>query len=110
MTELTVEKINELFTINGNGVTFKGDKPIVIDFYANWCGPCKMLKGILKEIEVEGVDIYTLDTELSPSITMAFGISTIPTMLYVTSDGKENKSIGAIPKPVILKNIEKYCF
>jgi len=80
---------------------YKGDKPSIIDFYADWCGPCKMVAPILEELsdEYDGkVDIYKVDTEAEQELAAAFGIRSIPSMLFVPSDNKPQMSQGALPK------------
>jgi len=80
---------------------FEGDKPAIIDFYADWCGPCKMVAPILEELstEYEGkVDIYKVDTEKEQELAGAFGISSIPSILFIPKDGQPQMAQGALPK------------
>jgi thioredoxin len=80
---------------------FKGDKPAIIDFYADWCGPCKMVAPILEELagEYEGkVDIYKVNTEDEPELSGAFGISSIPSILFIPKNEKPQMAAGALPK------------
>jgi len=80
---------------------FKGDKPAVIDFYASWCGPCKVVAPILDELatEYEGkVDIYKIDTENEPELAGAFGIRSIPSILLIPMGEDPQMSMGALPK------------
>lgn len=81
--------------------TFEGDKPCLIDFYADWCGPCKMVAPILDELseEYDGlINIYKIDTEQEQELAGAFNIRSIPTMLFVPADGKPQMAVGALPK------------
>ena len=81
--------------------TFEGNKPCVIDFYADWCGPCKMVAPILEELseEYDGlIDIYKIDTEQEQELAGAFNIRSIPTMLFVPKNGKPQMAVGALPK------------
>lgn len=80
---------------------FEGDKPCVIDFYADWCGPCKAVAPILEELatEYEGkIDIYKVDTEVERELAGAFGIQSIPSLLFVPKNGQPQMAQGALPK------------
>ncbi|MBO7288180.1 MAG: thioredoxin [Bacteroidales bacterium] len=89
---------------------YKGDKPAIIDFYASWCGPCKMLAPVLDELakEYDGkVYIYKVDTEVEEELSQVFGIRSIPTMLFVPMEGKPMMTQGALPKSEIEKMIKQ---
>lgn len=80
---------------------FEGQKPALIDFYADWCAPCKMVAPILEELasEYEGkVDIYKVDTEQEREIAGMFGIQSIPSLLFIPTDGQPQMAMGALPK------------
>ena len=80
---------------------FEGDKPAIIDFYADWCGPCKMVAPVLEELskEYDGkVDIYKVDTEDQQELAAMFGIRSIPSILFIPKDGQPKMSMGAMPK------------
>ncbi len=80
---------------------YKGENPAVIDFYADWCQPCKMVAPILEELSVEykgKVDIYKVDTGVEQELAGAFGIQSIPSILFVPKDGKPQMAMGALPK------------
>ncbi len=88
---------------------FEGDKPCIIDFYADWCGPCKQVAPVLEELakEYEGkVDIYKIDTEDQQELAAAFGIRSIPSMLFCPKDDKPQMSVGALPKESIVTAIK----
>jgi len=79
--------------------TFKGARPAVIDFYASWCGPCKMVAPILDKLaaEFEGkVDIYKVDTEKEQELAALFQIQSIPSILFIPVEGKPQMSVGAL--------------
>ncbi len=80
---------------------FKGTRPAIVDFYADWCGPCQALSPILDEVaqQYEGkVDIYKVDTEATPELTSLFGIKGIPAILFIPLDGEPAMNAGLIPK------------
>lgn len=85
---------------------FKGAIPAVIDFYADWCGPCKMVSPILEQLskEYEGrLNIYKINTETERELAGAFGISSIPSILFIPVEGKPQMSAGAMPKNELKK-------
>ncbi len=89
---------------------YKGDKPAIIDFYASWCGPCKMLAPVLEELakEYEGqIYIYKVDTEAEEELSRAFGIRSIPTILFVPMNGQPMMTQGALPKAELDKIIKE---
>ncbi len=80
---------------------YEGDLPSIIDFYADWCGPCKMLSPIIEELSQEysgKVNFYKVDTEAEQELAGAFGIRSIPSMLFIPSDEKPQMAAGALPK------------
>jgi thioredoxin len=80
---------------------FEGDKPAVIDFYADWCGPCKMVSPILEELSDEysgKINIYKVDTEAEQELAGLFGIRSIPSILFIPIDEKPQMAAGALPK------------
>jgi thioredoxin 1 len=80
---------------------YEGNLPCLIDFYADWCGPCKMVAPILEELstEYEGkINIYKVDTEAEQELAAAFGIKSIPSLLFCPMDGKPQMAMGALPK------------
>ncbi len=94
---------------------YKGELPAIIDFYADWCGPCRMVAPILEEIakDYEGqLVVYKVDTEREQELASVFGIQSIPTLLFVPMNGQPQAAMGALPrqtfdqaiKDVLLKN------
>ena len=80
---------------------YKGELPAVIDFYADWCGPCKMVAPIIEQLSEEysgKVNFYKIDTESEQELAMAFGIQSIPSLLFIPKDGKPQMAAGALPK------------
>jgi len=83
---------------------YEGKIPCLIDFYADWCGPCKMVAPILEELskEYDGkINIYKVDTEAEQELAAAFGIRSIPSMLFCPMDGKPQMAMGALPKQAL---------
>lgn len=80
---------------------FAGDVPAIIDFYADWCGPCKALAPLLEELQKEyngKINIYKVDTEAEQELSGAFGIRSIPSLLFCPKGEKPQMAQGALPK------------
>ncbi|MFH1725008.1 MAG: thioredoxin [Elusimicrobiota bacterium] len=95
---------------NGKEWKFAGDLPCVVDFYADWCGPCRTLAPVLQEIADEHagkVDVYKVNTEDQQELASVFGISSIPTLLFIPKDGKPRMALGSLPKKIIEKGIRE---
>jgi thioredoxin 1 len=89
---------------------FEGELPCIVDFYADWCGPCKMVEPILQELaqEYQGkLDIYRVDTEAQQELAAAFGIQSIPSILFVPLNDKPQMAVGALPKNALEKAIKE---
>ena len=88
---------------------FAGELPCLIDFYADWCSPCKMVAPILEELAVEykdKINIYKVDTEDQQELAGVFGIRSIPSLLFCPADGAPQMAMGALPKDTFRKVIE----
>ena len=109
MTEhLTVDTFKEkVFNFDENKEwKFEGEKPCIIDFYADWCAPCKMVAPVLEELSVEydgKLDIYKVNTEEQRELSAIFGIQSIPSLLFVPKDGQPQMAMGALPKDTLEK-------
>lgn len=89
---------------------YEGDIPCIIDFYADWCGPCKMIAPILEELseEYEGkIKIYKVDTEAEQELSAAFAIRSIPSMLFCKPDEQPQMAQGALPKQELERIIKE---
>lgn len=112
MEHLTLETFKtKIFNWEKNSEwVFEGQRPAIIDFYAEWCAPCKMIAPILDELSQEyagKVDIYKLNTEKEQEVAAMFGIRSIPTVLFIPLDSKPQLSVGALPKTAFVDAIEK---
>jgi thioredoxin 1 len=85
---------------------FEGEIPCIIDFYADWCGPCKMVAPILEDLakEYDGkLNVYKIDTEAEQELASVFGIRSIPSLLFVPKEGQPQMAMGALPKETFVK-------
>ena len=88
----------------------RAEKPVIVDFYAEWCGPCKMVSPILESLSEEykgKINIYKIDTDKENELAGAFGISSIPSILLVPKKGKPQMQMGAMPKEAFVKAINE---
>jgi len=85
---------------------FEGTKPCIIDFYADWCGPCKMVAPVLEDLaeDYDGkIDVYKVNTEEEQELAAAFGIRSIPSFLFIPAVGQPQMAMGALPKETFVK-------
>ena len=104
-TEGFVQKVAD---INNPEWKYLGDKPAIVDFYADWCGPCKAIAPILEEIAKEKagqIYVYKVNIDYSPEIAAAFRVSGIPTLLFIPKDDEPQVVVGGIGKADIEKKI-----
>jgi len=90
--------------------SYKGQLPVLIDFYADWCSPCKIVAPILEELseEYEGrLTIHKVDTEVEVELASVFGIRSIPTFFFIPIDGDPMMQPGALPKKAFKQIIEE---
>ena len=102
---------NTLAITDGNfdEVVKNSDKPILIDFWAEWCGPCKMLSPIVEELakEYEGrAIIASVDVDSNPNVSAKFGIRSIPTLLFFKDGEIVDKQVGFVPKAALEQKLE----
>lgn len=112
MEHLTVETFKKkVFDYDKNkDWKYEGELPAIIDFYADWCGPCKMVAPVLEELsgEYDGkITIYKVDTEAEQELAAVFGIRSIPSILFIPKDGQPQMSMGAMPKEGFVQAINE---
>jgi len=89
---------------------YEGSKPAIIDFYADWCGPCRQLSPLVEEVAKEyagKIVVYKVDTDKEKILSQSLGISGLPTLLFIPAQGKPQMSMGAIPKESLIKAINE---
>ena len=91
------------------GFKYLGEKPCIIDFYADWCAPCKVLSPILKEISEEDSDvvIYKVDVDNEPDLANLHSIRSIPSLLFIPLEGTPSMHNGLMPKDEIIETMKK---
>ena len=106
--------IERIFDYNNSDEwNYKGDKPAIIDFWAAWCGPCRQIAPVLEEIAAEyGDDIYVykVNVDEQTELARAFGIRSIPTLLFVPMEGMPQAVMGSAPKSKIKNSVETILF
>ncbi len=107
------EFLNKVYNFekNPNAWKFEGNKPAIVDFFATWCGPCKALSPIMEELAQEyngKVDIYKIDVDQEEELAAAFGVRSIPTLLFIPMQGKPTITQGAMPKAELKRMIDEH--
>jgi thioredoxin len=99
--------LNRIFNYEQNkDWKFEGEKPCIIDFYADWCGPCKVVAPVLEELanDFDGkINVFKVDTEEEQELASVFGIRSIPSFLFIPATGQPQMAMGALPKETFIK-------
>ncbi|GAB5525377.1 MAG: thioredoxin [Roseivirga sp.] len=102
-------KAIELTESNFEEVVLKSDKPVLVDFWAEWCGPCRMVGPVVEEIAGEYADsavVGKLDVDANQALSIKYGIRSIPALLFFKGGEVVDSQIGAVPKPVLVNKLE----
>lgn len=98
------------YTTGSTDWKYKGDKPAIIDFYATWCGPCRMIAPILKDLAKEYKDqivVYKVDTDKEKDLSASIGIQSLPTVVFIPKNGQPQVIVGAADKATFKRPIEE---
>jgi thioredoxin len=109
LTNETFKKMVFNYDINKEW-KFEGNKPAIIDFYADWCPPCRQLSPFVEEVAKEysgKIDVYKVDTDKETTLAQALGITNLPTLLFIPAKGKPQITMGAIPRDNLVKAINE---
>jgi thioredoxin 1 len=90
--------------------SFSGPLPVIVDFYAEWCMPCKMLSPVLEELSTKysgKMDVFKVDIDKEPELASVFGVQSVPSLLFIPKEGEPSMALGALPKAALEKAINE---
>jgi thioredoxin 1 len=99
----------EVTDANFEELVLKSDKPVLVDFWAEWCGPCRMVAPIVAELADDYKDravVTKMDVDSNPEISVKFGIRNIPTILFFKNGEVVDKQVGAVPKTILASKLD----
>jgi len=94
----------------GKDWSYAGERPAIVDFYAQWCGPCKMLGPVLEDISAAyagQLEVYKVDVDAEPELAGLFGVQSVPTLLFIPLEGQPALAMGALPKKELQRAISE---
>ncbi|GMI90820.1 hypothetical protein HRI_002751300 [Hibiscus trionum] len=106
-----VDQVDAVTEANWGELVVGSETPVLVEFWAPWCGPCRMIEPVIAELAKEyagKIACYKLNTDESPNIATEFGIRSIPTMLFFKNGEKKESIIGAVPRSTLAASIQKY--
>ena len=109
-TDFFSKNVYDFKNVDDSGeLKFLGKNPVVVDFHAPWCGPCRILGPVIDELneEYDNVDFYKVNTEDEMELAAAFGVMSLPTLLFIPMEGKPMLSPGAPPKDMLKEMIDE---
>ena len=94
----------QITTDNFDQTVVNADQPVLVDFWAEWCGPCRMLAPVLEELEGERTDVRVgkVNVDEEPALAQRFGVMSIPTVILFKNGSEEKRSVGLVPKDSLL--------